>query len=36
MTDKHLYRVNHFNIDKLPEVQDLIIHIIKENVLEKA
>ncbi|NDH08410.1 MAG: hypothetical protein EBY16_02105 [Gammaproteobacteria bacterium] len=34
--DKHFYRVNHFNIDKLPEVQDLIIHIIKQQVLLKG
>lgn len=32
--DKHILRVNHFNIDKLPEVQDLIMQIIKANLLK--
>lgn len=30
--DKHFFRVNHFNIDKLPEVQAYVIEIIKENL----
>ena len=29
--DKHLTYVNHFNIDKLPEVQAYIIQIIKNE-----
>jgi hypothetical protein len=32
--DKHINHVNHFNIDKLPEVQDLIIDIVKQNVIK--
>jgi hypothetical protein len=32
--DKHITRVNHFNIDKLPEVQTLIMNIIRKNVLK--
>lgn len=34
--DKHFLRVNHFNIDKLPEVQAYIIEIIKENIATRA
>jgi hypothetical protein len=30
--DKHFTRVNHFNIDKLPEVQAYVIGVIKENI----
>lgn len=30
--DKHFSRVNHFNIDKLPEVQAYVIEVIKENI----
>lgn len=30
--DKHLTRVNHFNIDKLPEVQAYVIEVIQENL----
>jgi hypothetical protein len=30
--DKGFVRVNHFNIDKLPEVQDYVIAIIKANL----
>lgn len=33
--DKNFKRVNHFNIDKLPEVQAYIIEVIKENVIAK-
>lgn len=32
--DKQFNRVNHFNIDKLPEVQAYIIDVIQKNVLK--
>ena len=32
--DKHITRVNHFNIDKLPEVQTLIMNIIRKNIFK--
>ena len=32
VVDKHFKRVNHFNIDKLPEVQSYIIEVIKDTL----